>query len=742
MIYADVIVDISVESIDKTFQYGIPEDLQHAVNVGTRVLIPFGNRREMTGYVVGLSLIPKIEPEKIKLILGVAEKSISIEGKMITLAAWIKENYGGTMNDSLKTVLPVKREVRIPVKKEIKLVVSETDAKNYLIECEKKHFAAQARLLNELIKYNTLSCDLVSEKLNISPASLNALQKKGMVEVRACDNVYLNPGGGAEQVTLNDEQEEAKNKIIGDIKAGKANTYLLHGITGSGKTEVYMEVISYVVSLGKKVIVLIPEISLTFQTVLRFTKRFGNKVAFFNSRLSAGEKYDRLMKAKNGEIDIMIGPRSALFTPFNNIGLIVIDEEHSGTYKSENVPKYHAREVAKKICEMNNAPLILGSATPSVESYKKATDNEYVLLNLKKRAKNASVPEVKIVDLREELKNNNRSMFSVELVNDISERLYKHEQIILFLNRRGYSGFVSCRKCGEVIMCPHCAVSLNLHYGNILKCHYCGYETRFTHICPSCGSKYIKSFGTGTEKVEELTKKLFPTARVLRMDADTTRTKEAHEKILSSFADGEADILVGTQMIVKGHDFPRVTLVGILAADLSLYAEDYRSAERTYELLAQAAGRAGRDSLPGKVIIQTYRPDHYAVTCAANNDYAGFFKTESAFRKLMLYPPYAHLMAVLFVSKDEKKSQNASIMFADAVVKKYSDLIKAHELMKIGPSAAGISKINDFYRNTVYFKSEKYDILCKICADLENMREKFKSEGISFQTDFDPVGGY
>ncbi len=290
-------------------------------------------------------------------------------------------------------------------------------------------------------------------------------------------------------------------------------------------------------------------------------------------------------------------------------------------------------------------------------------------------------------------------------------------------------------------MCPHCAVSLNLHYGNILKCHYCGYETHFTHICPSCGSKYIKTFGTGTEKVEELTKKLFPTARVLRMDADTTKTKEAYEKILSDFAAEEADILIGTQMIVKGHDFPRVTLVGIVAADLSLYAGDYRAAEKTYDLLAQAVGRAGRDAIPGKVIIQTYRPDHYAIECAANHDYEGFFERESAYRMLMLYPPYAHLMAVLFVSKDEKKSRDASVWFSDTILKRYDEEIKAGNLIKIGPAASGISKINDFYRNTVCFKSKNYDILCKICADLEELRETLKSKGISFQTDFDPVGG-
>ncbi len=745
MIYADIIVDISHENIDRTFQYRIPEDLQASVKIGSKVNIPFGNRKEMTGYVVGLSCMPKIEESRIRDVMGVVPQGISIDSRMLELAAWIKTNYGGTMNEALKTVLPVKKSVRPAVKTEIALACSVERAEAVLAESIKKHYVAKVRLISELLETEVLPKELVSDKLNISAATVSSLEKQGIIEVRKekIDRTgKYNEGKKSVSVTLNDEQKAACDKVINDIKAGIQGTYLVFGVTGSGKTEVYMEIIEHVVNSGKQVIVLIPEIALTFQTVVRFTKRFGDRVAFFNSKLSAGERYDQYLKAKEGSIDIMIGPRSALFTPFENPGLIVIDEEHEGAYKSEGVPKYHAREVAEEICRMTGASLVLGSATPSLESYRKTETGEYSLLKLTKRAKDAELPNVSIVDLREELKNKNRSIFSLELVNAMEDRLRKREQIMLFLNRRGYSGFVSCRSCGEAIKCPHCSVSLTQHRDGYLRCHYCGYETVMPKKCPKCGSPYIAAFGTGTQKIEEQVKKLFPSARVLRMDADTTKDKESYEKILSSFANEEADILIGTQMIVKGHDFPHVTLVGILAADLSLHATDYRAAEKTFQLLAQAAGRAGRANLKGNVIIQTYKPDHYAVLSAAEQDYISFYEQEVIFRKSLCYPPMGHIMALLFAGKKDKECGELLKSVTAKIIDKFKGLVDNKEIVSIGPAPAGISKINDLYRYVVYFKAKDYSLLTDICTELDKYRDEIKNAGVMCQTDFDPMVGY
>lgn len=746
MIYADVIVDISHESIDRTFQYSIPEDLQKLIRIGTRVDIPFGNRKEMTGYVVGLSCVPSVDPARIKPLYGISKKSVEIDGRMLRLAAWIKENFGGTMNEALKTVIPVKKSVKPVVKKEIELSCSVKEAEEALKTAETKHFVAKARLLKELIGNEVLSMELVNTKLNISLQTINSLEKAGLISVRATTvdrNKDLSGNLVGKKCKLNDEQQTAADTIINDYSSGNYGTYLIHGVTGSGKTEVYLEIIEAVIKSGRQVIVLIPEIALTYQTVLRFTRRFGNRVAFFNSRLSDGERYDQYLKARNNEIDIMIGPRSALFTPFDKLGLIVIDEEHEGAYKSEGVPKYHAREVAEHLAQMTGSSLVLGSATPSLEAYRKACNGEYKLLKLTKRAKtDAALANVSVVDLREELKKKNKSIFSLDLVHAMEQRLQNHEQIILFLNRRGYSGFVSCRSCGEAVQCPNCSVSLTQHYDGMLRCHYCGYETPNVKECPSCGSPYIAAFGTGTQKIEESVKKLFPGARVLRMDADTTKEKESYEKILSSFANEEADILIGTQMIVKGHDFPKVTLVGILAADLSLHNGDYRSSERTFQLLAQAAGRAGRDSLKGDVIIQTYKPEHYAISFAAKQDYESFYDRELAFRKLMLYPPEGHILAVLFTGADEAKCMNTCSELTKLLVDKFAESLDNNSLVKVGPAKAYISKTNNIYRNVVYFKSEDYNLLTKVCEALDGFSGKAKENDVKFQTDFDPMNTY
>ena len=473
-----------------------------------------------------------------------------------------------------------------------------------------------------------------------------------------------------------------------------------------------------------QVIVLIPEIALTYQTVMRFYGRFGNRVSIINSRLSAGERYDQFERARSGDIDIMIGPRSALFTPFARLGMIIIDEEHEGAYKSEVVPRYQAREVAVKRAQMQNASVVLGSATPSLEAYTKALRGEYRLFKLNTRAKaDSRLAEVAVVDLREELKEGNKSIFSRKL-----------EQIMMFINRRGYANFVSCRSCGEAIKCPHCDVTLTLHKDNRLVCHYCGYSIPMPEQCPGCGSPYIANFGVGTQKIEMMTKKMFPQARVLRMDLDTTSKKGGHEEILSAFAEGDADILIGTQMIVKGHDFPDVTLVGVLAADLSLYTPDYRAAERTFQLLTQAAGRAGRDARHGDVIIQTYNPEHYSIVTAAGQDYETFYRQEMAYRRLMKYPPANVLFTVQLASKSEEALAEA----ADSLAAHITPQADEEKIQMIGPVDASVYKINDIYRKILYLKHENYDILIKIRNQMDwfqqEKRELFK--GVMVQYDF------
>ncbi len=750
--YADIIVDISHENLDKTYQYAIPDTLTDKVKVGTLVKVPFGRGNRTTkGYVVGLSEIPKWDPDKMKSIAEVEEKGLIIESQLIQLAYWIKDNYGATMNDALKTVIPVKKKVKAKEKKRIKLLAEHSVACQYLGEFRRKKYTGKARLLEALIEYGVLEQEIVQNKLSVGRETIKSLERDGLIEI-VTEQLYRNPVQEFEQKTyeikLNEIQNKIANEVIKDYFDGVRKTYYLHGITGSGKTEVYMEIISKIVSTGKQVIMLIPEISLTYQTVMRFYSRFGDRVSFLHSKLSGGERYDQYLRAKNGEIDIMIGPRSALFTPFQNLGFIIIDEEHEGSYKSENPPKYHAREVALERARITGSSVLLGSATPSVASYQKALSGEYKLFTLNKRAGNASLPKVWIVDLREELKKKNKSIFSYKLKSLMEERLMKKQQIMLFLNRRGYAGFVSCRSCGHVMKCPHCDVSLTSHNNGTLVCHYCGYEETMPKACPSCGSKFIAAFGTGTQKVEEMVRREFPQARVLRMDTDTTSKKGGHEEILSAFKHHEADILIGTQMIVKGHDFPNVTLVGVIAADLSLFSSDYRSGERTFQLLAQAAGRAGRGNLEGEVVIQTYQPEHYSIIAAATEDYEQFYQQEIAYRTLMAYPPVEHMVAIMITSKEEDKVQIAAKVLFNKIEYSQNDFGENNQedetLVKIiGPVKASVSKINDIFRWVLYLKCKDYNKLKEIKNRLEiymEQEEFFRKCSVSF--DFDPIHSY
>lgn len=754
MVYADVIVDISHENLDKSYQYAVPNEFISKAVIGAMVEIPFGRgNRTIKGYIVGLSTIPKFDVSMIKPILDVPTNALVIESHLIHLAYWIKDTFGATMNDALKTVIPVKRSVKKKEKRSIHLNITKDLANEKLLEFHKKHNIARVRLLEELLKVNEIDYEIAVNKLNISRPTIKALEEQNIIKV-ITETIYRNPIKSkdlAKQIILlNKEQQNIVDEMKKEYDTGIRKTYLIHGITGSGKTEVYMELIDHVIKQGKQVIMLIPEIALTYQTVKRFYKRFGDRISIMNSRLSSGERFDQYVRAKKNEIDIIIGPRSALFAPFSNLGLIIIDEEHEGSYKSESPPKYHGREVAIQRANMVGASVILGSATPSLEAYRKAISGEYRLFHLNQRAGQGNLPKVHIIDLREELKKKNKSIFSEKLKNLIVDRLNKKQQIMLFINRRGYAGFVSCRSCGHVMKCPHCDVSLTSHNNGHLVCHYCGYHEPMVSNCPACGSKYIAAFGTGTQKVEELIKKEFPMARVLRMDMDTTSNKDSHEKILSSFANGEADILVGTQMIVKGHDFPNVTLVGIIAADLSLYANDYRAGERTFQLLTQASGRAGRGSNPGEVVIQTYNPEHYSIITASKNDYEEFYKEEMIFRSLMQYPPAAHILAILITSKEEEKAGRYANYILQIIqdvkssddheIDKISQIIK--ELGVIGPTKAYLSKAKDIYRWVIYLKHNDYEELKDIKNNLESIDCPNEYKGCNVQFDFDPINSY
>lgn len=745
-LYIDVIVDISVSRLDRLFQYRVPDAMASEALVGRQVQVPFGSgNRIMKGFIVGVGGEASYDESKIKDVLAIEEDAPSVEGQLIALAEWIKVHNGSTMVQALKTVMPVKKSVK-EVRRVEYVLADREKAVQFLEKSRKnKRDKARVRLLEALLESGRLPRETVTGVLQISPSTLKAVLKTGVM-TETSSQIYRNPEvhrmRGWQETVLNEEQRRAVEDIWqnadGCRKDWQENraVHLLHGITGSGKTEVYMALMERVLAAGGQVIVLIPEISLTLQTVSRFYARFGNQIAIMNSRLSAGERYDQYMRARRGEASIMIGPRSALFTPFERLGMIIIDEEHEAAYKSETTPKYHAREAAIARARMAGAMVILGSATPSVTSYTKAINGQYGLHRLTKRAKAGSLlPQVEIVDLREEFRMKNRGILSHALHDAMAKCLEKGEQMMLFLNRRGYAGFVSCRSCGYVMKCNHCDVSLTAHYKNILKCHYCGFETVLPGRCPSCGSPYIAAFGVGTQKVEDFVKAEFPKARVLRMDRDTTGGKEDMSKILQTFAEGGADILIGTQMIVKGHDFANVTLVGVLAADLSMFSGDYLSSERTFQLLTQAAGRAGRGSRPGKVIIQTYQPEHYCIQAAAAQDYEAFYQQEIQFRNMMRYPPKTQMLMALAEGADDRETKEA--------VQRLKGMIAAADfesLEVIGPAKASLSKGKDMYRYVFYMKHQDESELIRVKDYLEGyLKWSGQFSNIYVNFDFNPV---
>lgn len=749
-LYADIIINITHENVDRPYTYKVPENLREVVGPGSLVNVPFGKGNTIRkGVVLGLKEEASFEADKIKEIDSISLKDISLDDSLISLAVWIKKNYGGTLAAALKTVLPVKKKIEKVSEKMIVRIADPSKIEAEISLITGKRSLARLRLLTELLLEERIPKKIVSNKLHISDSTIKKLEKDSIISIEEIGkDMLLRDCLTGTALNLSDEQENVIKTIKDDLKkrdelidndkeSGNNEdlsdpfVYLLHGITGSGKTEVYLGIVSEVIKRGEQAVVLIPEISLTYQTMMRFIKRFGNRVSIMNSSLSQGEKYECFEKARNGETDVVIGPRSALFVPFKKLGAIIIDEEHEGSYKSESVPKYHARETAIKIAKDRGAFVVLGSATPSIDSYYKALSGQYKLFELTKRLTGNQLPGVSIVDLREELRKGNRTIISQRLKELLEERLSRGEQSMLFINRRGMAGFISCRACGFVVKCPHCDVSLSLHRNGRLMCHYCGYETENVKLCPKCGSKYISGFKAGTEQVEETIQKMFPAARTIRMDADTTKEKGSFERIIEKFLDKEADILIGTQMIVKGHDFKNVTLVGVLAADMSLFEADYRASEKTFDLLTQAAGRAGRGEIAGDVIIQTYQPEHYAIVHAANQDYKGFYEEEAGFRDIMNYPPFGHMLSVLVAGKNEKEALKLSGMMCEALRKYFDSVV-------IGPAPSNLSKINDIYRFSFFVKNEDYEELVRIKDYLEENVNKIKKRAAQVYFDFDP----
>ena len=694
--YAGVIVNNESVQVDKIFTYKIPEKLLGKLKVGHRIKVPFGlGNKSIDGFVVELyKECGNIS--RLKGIINICDDFTVFTEKDVELIKKMKQKYLCTYLECIKVLVPT--GIIKGVTNKVKEVISIAG------ELKDKFLKESYINIYKTIEDNNgiFSKAELSNNFNISSSSVNTLIKHGFLTKsttivnRFNSRVYSH----YEKKELNHEQKHVVNSIL----TSEDYQFLIHGITGSGKTEIYMSLVSHMINIDKESIILVPEISLTPQMIERFKGRFGKNVAVFHSRLSDGERYDEWLRVKNKEVKVAIGARSAIFLPFDNLGIIIIDEEHENSYKSDSDPKYNAREIGELKCDINNCKLVLGSATPSLETYYRCKMREIQLLSLKSRADGASLPEVRIVDMRQELLKNNKSMFSGELQYQIERALNDKEQVILFLNRRGFSTFVSCRKCGYVFKCENCDVSLTYHNnGNYLGCHYCGRKYPVKNTCPKCSSRYVKYFGVGTEKIQDEIKSKFPQARVLRMDFDTTRRKNSYEEIYNKFKNEEADILIGTQMVTKGLDFKNVTVVGVIAADLSLNLPDFRSGEKTFQLITQVSGRAGRGKKKGTVIVQTYTPDNYSIRFSAANDYENFFNDEIKLRHDMNYPPFSNILAINLSSKDEKilikNIQKLGILLNNKL--KNNDTITI-----LGPCPCMLSKVKEFFRWQILIKGK------------------------------------
>lgn len=694
-LYAEVIINSDAIEIDRPFTYKVKEELLDIIEVGHRVKVPFGVKNKPTeAFVLGLKCEGIENVKKIKYISSILDDIPILTRDDLKLIDFLRENYLCKYIDAIRTIIPSGLSKGIKNKKKTVIVFNkELDGKFK----DKDNYVKIVNLIKE--KDGELTKSEIINDYSLSSYSLNKLIENGylLTEDRVVYRYNTRSYMEESKNVLNDEQRSAFNKILNSDKKG----FLLKGVTGSGKTEVYMNLVGETLKEGKSAIVLVPEISLTPQMIERFKGRFGKNVALFHSKLSQGERFDEWYRIKRGEARLVVGARSAIFLPLDNLGIIIIDEEHENTYKSEQNPKYSTKEVAKFLSEIKGCKYILGSATPSIETYYEALNGKLELVEIKNRVSNRPLPQMEIVDMREELKSRNLSLLSRSLYNEMKDALERKEQIILFLNRRGFSSFVSCRSCGYVFKCPECDLSMTYHKNGYLICHYCGRAQREQKVCPECGSKYVKFFGAGTQRVEEEVKKYFPKARVMRMDVDTTRNKDSHENIYNAFKCGEGDILIGTQMVSKGLDFKNVTLVGVLAADISLNIPDYRSSERTYQIITQVAGRAGRGEKKGKVVIQTYTPNNLSLQYAIENNYNDLYNEEIKVRKIMNYPPFSTIFLINAISKDEGKLKE----FMNKVGESLRKLLDSREDIQIlGPVPCIITKLKDNYRWQIIIK--------------------------------------
>ena len=719
---ANVLVELSNRNIDKTFTYNIPNELENLIKVGIRVLVPFG-KQTLEGFVLSISENTNSEIE-LKDIIKPIDDEVILNEELLELGKFIKRKTLSTLISAYQVMLPK------ALKADKKTKINKSYESNIIIKDEKllkdyKLTDKQKIIIDEIRNGKNDKKHLK----DLATSSLTTLLNKGILEEVLSEKYRLSIENKKEykKVELNDEQKNAVNTVLSDLD--KSNTYLLYGVTGSGKTEVYMEIIDAMLLQGKTAIVLVPEISLTPQMVERFSSRFKENIAILHSRLNDGEKYDEYRKIARGEVKIVIGARSAIFAPLKNIGVIIVDEEHTTSYKQESTPKYNAIDIAVERAKHHNAQVVLGSATPTLESFAKVIKGIYKLIELKKRANNKALPTVTLVDMNKEKNKNNH--FSKTLIQEIQNTLDRKEQVILLLNRRGYSSFVTCSNCGYVSKCPNCDITLTYHKtSDMERCHYCGYATKRKEVCPECHEKAIEQLGYGTEKIEEELKSLF-NARVIRMDLDTTGTKGAHEKIISAFRNQEYDILLGTQMIAKGLDFANVTLVGVINADTSLMIPNFRSSEYTFDLLSQVSGRSGRGEKKGTVIIQTFNQDHYAIKLAKTHDYMAFFKEEMKIRKTLQYPPYCFLVSIKVISKDYNLAQAESNLIAKRL---RENLLNSTVL---GPSIGSTFKINNTYRFGIIIKYKKEDNLYPF---LEKMLDYYKiNDKIRLDIDFNPI---
>ena len=741
--YAKVVVNVPFIERNKYFDYIIPEKYLDEIKIGSLVLVPFG-KRSIKAFIISVKDKVEIEDSKLKKIKKIYKNESFFTKKDLKLYQWMADYYSLNLISVIRAAIPagiLNNNINRKKKNYIRLNYEEDKIKKIIKDIEKKA-PKQKEVLKILLenKNKDFIKTELAKKAGTYSGTVNRLLEKGYIkseEKIKRRKPYMEKKASEEKsFKANKYQQKAINKIENNLfNSDFSQTYLLHGVTGSGKTEVYLQLVEKLLKENQGAIILVPEISLAPVMVRRFYSRFGDNIAVLHSNLSPGERYDEWLRLKNGKAKIAIGARSAIFAPVQNLGMIIIDEEHENSYKQSTYPYYHAREVGVKRAKILGIPLILGSATPSLKSYYLSQKNYFKYLSLPERINKRDMPPVEIIDMRDEMKEGNLSIFSQKLKNNIEKALKRNEQILLFLNRRGYSSFALCRECGHVLRCENCDISLTYHsQENLLKCHYCDYQQEIPRFCPECGSEYIKKFGIGTEKLEEEVEKYFPEAEVDRMDIDTTTKKGAHRKILQRLEKNKTDILIGTQMITKGHDYPGISVVGVITADTILNLPDFRSAERTFQLITQVAGRTGRGNIKGEVIVQTYTPGHYSIQAARKHDYQKFYNKEINLRNQLNYPPFSKLVNIIIEGKNnEKVIQGANDLGS------FFDNYQSEILELLGPSPAPIEKLRGKYRWQIILKFSKYNLRKHI---LKEIREKFlpyKLKSVKFNIDVDPI---